>query len=746
MTSDKNTTIDNNIIQLFAAIKANDVATVRQLLLNGVTANWVNDEGASPLLAACMYGNSEIVELLLFWGADGNEKSSNLNGMTPLIVATVYGHPSIINLLLNSILNIEIDVRCTSDTQAGATALTMAIANNDRSTVKTLLKHGANANLQYDIEAGGSSLNLAVASGFKEIVEELLDGGASIDIEVDSYTALLVATQRGCEDIVELLLQRKANPNHQAKSGITAMMEAAEKGHMSIVQTLLSFAADPNLRREDGNTALTIAVFYEYTDIVHLLLEGGAVPNICACSGWSPLIYAAQGGYTHIAKLLLAKNAPPNIQALEGHTALMLAAQNGHYGVAELLLVHHADPNIKQFVDSTRRENPSIRMSGMTAMMFATQRGHTKIVELLLKYKADPAIRSTITNNTAFAMAKQFKKTDIIALLEPLDFWTGVGKLANKSANGISRLAKGVVLELNSLPASESNRLLEAKSAPSTNTRTIDQDAELKQALDELDSFVGLENVKVDVAKHINLLRVQQMRREKGLSVPEQSLHMAFSGNPGTGKTSVARLIAKIYKQMGILSKGQFVETDRTGLVAEYIGQTAPKVQAVVKKAIGGVLFIDEAYTLSGSERGSDQFGQEAIDTLLKLMEDHRNDLIVIVAGYTEPMQRFIESNPGLQSRFNKYLHFEDYSPDDLTSIFSRLAKQHDYELTATAQAKVTAVFQQAYQNRSRTFGNARLSRNLFEKAISEHAMRIGSLPDVTESDLVTIAAEDIQL
>ena len=195
---------------------------------------------------------------------------------------------------------------------------------------------------------------------------------------------------------------------------------------------------------------------------------------------------------------------------------------------------------------------------------------------------------------------------------------------------------------------------------------------------------------------------------------------------------------------MGILSKGQFVETDRAGLVAEYLGQTAPKVQAVVKKAIGGILFIDEAYTLSGNERG-DQYGQEAIDTLLKLMEDHRNDLIVIVAGYTEPMERFIESNPGLQSRFNKYLHFEDYSPNDLTSIFTRLAKQHDYEVTSTAQSKVTSVFQQAYQNRTRTFGNARLSRNLFEKAISNHAMRIGNLPDVGEGDLITISAEDIQ-
>lgn len=430
---------------------------------------------------------------------------------------------------------------------------------------------------------------------------------------------------------------------------------------------------------------------------------------------------------------------------MAGHTALMLAAQNGHYTVAELLLKHHADPDMRQFVEATRREHRNIRMTGMTALMFATQRDHTRIVELLLKYKTDPAIRSMHTNQTAFAMAKQFRKNDIIALLEPLDFWTGVGKLANKSANGVSRLARGVVFELNGSPVPENNRSLETKSTVSPNSRTPDQDEELKQTLDELNNLVGLNNVKADVAKHISLLRVQQMRREKGLSVPKQSLHMVFSGNPGTGKTSVARLVAKIYKQMGILSKGQFEETDRAGLVAEYVGQTAPKVQAVVKKALGGVLFIDEAYTLSGSGRGGDQFGQEAIDTLLKLMEEHRKDLIVIVAGYTEPMERFIESNPGLPSRFNKYLHFEDYSPDDLTSIFVRLAKQHDYSLTAPAQAKVMSIFIQAHQNRTRTFGNARLARNLFEKAISDHAMRIGSLPDVSENDLVTLAAEDIQ-
>lgn len=241
-----------------------------------------------------------------------------------------------------------------------------------------------------------------------------------------------------------------------------------------------------------------------------------------------------------------------------------------------------------------------------------------------------------------------------------------------------------------------------------------------------------------------NFLKFQQMRKEKGLFVPEQSLHMVFTGNPGTGKTTIARLISQIYKSMGILSGGQFVETDRAGLVGGFLGQTAIKTKEIVESAIGGVLFIDEAYSLTEDTYGRDMYGQEAVATLLKLMEDHRDDLIVIVAGYTEPMQKFIRSNPGLQSRFNKFLHFDDYAPAELTEIFRHFAAQGDYRLHPTTELKLTNVFASLYAQRDETFGNARLARNLFEKAINAHAGRMVSAGATDEESLVTLYPEDV--
>lgn len=219
---------------------------------------------------------------------------------------------------------------------------------------------------------------------------------------------------------------------------------------------------------------------------------------------------------------------------------------------------------------------------------------------------------------------------------------------------------------------------------------------------------------------------------------------MVFTGNPGTGKTTIARLVSQIYKSMGILTEGQFVETDRAGLIGGYLGQTALKTQEVVQSAIGGILFIDEAYSLTDNTSGHDQYGQEAVSTLLKLMEDHRDDLIVIVAGYTEPMQKFIRSNPGLQSRFNKFLHFDDYAPAELTEIFRHFAKEGDYKLHLETEQKLEAVFEGLYGERDETFGNARLARNLFEKAINAHANRMVSAGAMDEESLVTLYPEDI--
>jgi stage V sporulation protein K len=261
--------------------------------------------------------------------------------------------------------------------------------------------------------------------------------------------------------------------------------------------------------------------------------------------------------------------------------------------------------------------------------------------------------------------------------------------------------------------------------------------------LAELSALVGLDAAKKEVAQLVNFLKVQQLRQARGMTALPVSRHLVFSGNPGTGKTTVARLISQIYKSLGILSKGHLVETDRSGLVAGYIGQTAIKVQEIVQKSLGGILFIDEAYTLSSTKEGWD-FGHEAIGTLLKLMEDHRDDFVVVVAGYTDKMQDFIDSNPGLRSRFNKYLQFADYSPLELVLIFQTFCSHGYYRLSASAEEKLVEIFSARYRERDETFGNGRLARNIFEEAIHNQASRIAPLSDITDEILSTIEAIDL--
>ena len=257
----------------------------------------------------------------------------------------------------------------------------------------------------------------------------------------------------------------------------------------------------------------------------------------------------------------------------------------------------------------------------------------------------------------------------------------------------------------------------------------------------ELKSLIGLERVKQDVDSLRNLIKIQAMRKQQGLPNTSVSYHCVFSGNPGTGKTTVARIVAGIYKELGILKKGHLVEVDRSKLVGEYVGQTAPKTNKVIDEALDGVLFIDEAYTLVGE--GSD-YGAEAIATLLKRMEDDRDRLVVILAGYTNEIKEFIDSNPGLQSRFNRYIQFDDYSAEELTEIFKRNLRKSRYKIKRDAFEELQSVIERAVASRDKNFGNARYVRNLFEKVVQNQANRLARMESIDNDELSIITREDI--
>lgn len=264
----------------------------------------------------------------------------------------------------------------------------------------------------------------------------------------------------------------------------------------------------------------------------------------------------------------------------------------------------------------------------------------------------------------------------------------------------------------------------------------------LESVLAQLHGLVGLDKVKEDVQSLINFIKICQLRTTRGMKVPTVSYHLVFTGNPGTGKTTVARMVARLYYLMGILPQGQLVETDRSGLVAGYLGQTAIKTQKVIQEALGGVLFIDEAYALANDKE--DSYGKEAIETILKAMEDHRDELVVIVAGYDELMHQFIDSNPGLRSRFNKYFRFPDYTSGELLKILQTFCENNGYVLSEEAIPYLKIKLEDMYKQRQEHFGNARAIRNVFERAINNQANRLVLDNDITDAELMELSLRDM--
>ena len=322
------------------------------------------------------------------------------------------------------------------------------------------------------------------------------------------------------------------------------------------------------------------------------------------------------------------------------------------------------------------------------------------------------------------------------------------------------KAALNILAKISDLIGSNNHTLQETKLASELKTRLIEfygykkitdicngssemtDKRTLEELLAELNELTGLKNVKEKVNDLIAYQKVQKMRREKNLHTTKNTLHMAFTGNPGTGKTTVARIVGHIYRQLGLLSKGHFVEVSRTDLIAGYQGQTALKVKSVIEKAKGGVLFIDEAYSITENDH-SDSYGRECLTELTKALEDYRDDLVVIVAGYTKPMDKFFESNPGLKSRFNTFIEFSDYSAEELMNILNRMCTENDYILSDELADRITQYMSSETEKKEENFANGRLARNIYEKLIMNHARRIANSQDASKEELSLLIDTD---
>lgn len=335
----------------------------------------------------------------------------------------------------------------------------------------------------------------------------------------------------------------------------------------------------------------------------------------------------------------------------------------------------------------------------------------------------------------ATLIAEERNKTATVALLKKISDVID-DRVYSVEIKRIAKLVNSSLIELYGYAA--------LQALCKTDTRTCDNPRTLSELLDELNSLIGLNEVKRQVNDLIAYQKVQKKRSQCGLHSKKGTMHMAFMGNPGTGKTTVARIVGHIYKQLGLLSKGHFIEVSRTDLIAGYQGQTALKVKKVIEDAKGGVLFIDEAYSITENDH-SDSYGRECLTELTKALEDYRDDLVVIVAGYTEPMERFFESNPGLKSRFNTYIEFPDYTATELEHILVSFCSNNDYVIEEKMLVTIHDYLSDCIEKKENNFSNGRLVRNLYDTLVMNHARRVSKIENPTKKDLSTILDDDFK-